>query len=272
MSVDYTRVIVGTDGSDTAQCAVYAAGAIAKALGVPVVVATSWYREHVDGYSEITGQHGGARGSSWATDTVVDAAATLRVAGHEDVRTATPEGGPADALLRMAEEHPGTLIVVGTVGLDNTAERIMGNIPHQLTHHAQSDVLLVSRRDCGPDVTWGSVAMATDGSKTASMAVAHGMAMAQALDATSVLLTVAPSLDKGDRALDASADLVGVTDERRVVVSKDVAAALTNAASDYDLLVIGNKGMSGPSRLLGSVSNSVTHDLPTDLLLVNTTR
>ena len=96
--------------------------------------------------------------------------------------------------------------------------------------------------------------------------------MAQALDATSVLLTVAPSLDKGDRALDASADLVGVTDERRVVVSKDVAAALTNAASDYDLLVIGNKGMSGPSRLLGSVSNSVTHDLPTDLLLVNTTR
>ena len=44
------------------------------------------------------------------------------------------------------------------------------------------------------------------------------------------------------------------------------------AAREGELLVIGNKGMSGPSRLLGSVSNRVTHDLPTDLLLVNTTR
>jgi hypothetical protein len=38
------------------------------------------------------------------------------------------------------------------------------------------------------------------------------------------------------------------------------------------LLVLGNKGMSGPSRLLGSVANRVTHHVPTDLLLVNTTR
>jgi nucleotide-binding universal stress UspA family protein len=73
-----------------------------------------------------------------------------------------------------------------------------------------------------------------------------------------------------ERAVDRDPDVADLP--RRVVVDGDPVRALGTAAADHDLLVIGNKGMSGPSRLLGSVSNRLTHEVPTDLLLVNTTR
>lgn len=269
----YTEVLVGTDGSPTAQCAVHAAGALGRALEVPVTVATGWYRDRVDDFEQLetsgTSESAGARNSAWATDVVVDAGASLRSAGTQEVRTATPEGGPAEVLLQLGEQRPGSLVVVGTVGLDRTSERLLGNIPHQLTHHAQSDLLLVARRDCDETIQWGSVALATDGSSTAAVAVEHGLALAANLGAKTTLLTVTRSEERGQRVLEAAG---AVTDDQRVVVSRDLTAGLIDAAGDYDLLVLGNKGMSGPSRLLGSVANSVTHDLPTDLLLVNTTR
>ena len=270
----WNRVLVGTDGSATAQRAVHAAGAVARALQVPVTVATGWYRDRLDEMSEMANAHGdrfeaGPTNASWATDVVVDAAATLRAAGCEDVATATPEGGPADALLQLSDDHPGTLVVVGTVGLGSTTERLLGNVPHQLTHHAQSDLLLVSRSDYLDGPNWATVALATDGSPTAAVALERGMGLARSLGATTTLLTVSPSEDRGHRAFDRTP---APTDHTRVAVGRDVSATLVAAARDFDLLVLGNKGMSGPSRLLGSVANSVTHDLPTDLLLVNTTR
>jgi nucleotide-binding universal stress UspA family protein len=273
MSGAYTAVMVGTHGSPTAQCAVHAAGAVSRALGVPVTVITGWYRDHVDDLTSLatlgSDEAAGARSSAWATDVVVDAAASLRATGHPDVHTATPEGGAAEVILQLADDHPGTLIVVGTVGLDRTADRLLGNIPHQLTHHAHSDVLLVARRDCDADVSWNSIALATDGSPTAALATAHGLDLARALGARTTLLTVAGTEERGQAVLDGS----GVeTDDRRVAIGRDAADALIEAGRDFDLIVLGNKGMSGPSRLLGSIANTVTHHLPTDMLLVNTTR
>lgn len=264
----YSHVVVGTDGSATAMCAVHAAGAVARALEVPITVATGWYRDHVNDFDALAGA-GSPRNAQWATDTVVDAAAVLRASGCKDVRTATPEGGPADVLLRLAEDHPGSLVVVGTVGLDSTAERLLGNIPHQLTHHVPADLLLVHRGECDADVSWSSVALATDGSDTATKAVTHGLGLAEALGARTTLVTVAPTEERGQKALTRTAV---ETDEQHVAVGRDTADVLVEAARGHDLLVLGNKGMSGPSRLLGSIANSVTHHLPTDLLLVNTTR
>lgn len=270
-SSTWTSVLVGTDGSATAQRAVDAAGAVARALGLPVTVVTGWYRDHLD---EMTDAHGdrveaGPANAQWARDVTVDAAATLRAAGCEDVHQAMPEGGPADALLALSDEDPSTLVVVGTVGLGSTAERLLGNVPHQLTHHAHADLLLVSQSDYGTGTDWQHVALATDGSRTAAVAVDRGLAFAQALGATTTLLTVSPSEDRGHRAFEQTP---APTDHTRVAVGRDAGSTLAEAAGDFDLLVLGNKGMSGPSRLLGSVANSVTHALPTDLLLVNTTR
>ena len=40
---------------------------------------------------------------------------------------------------------------------------------------------------------------------------------------------------------------------------------------DADLVIVGNKGMHGAGRILGSVPNSIAHKAPCSVLIVNTT-
>jgi nucleotide-binding universal stress UspA family protein len=53
----------------------------------------------------------------------------------------------------------------------------------------------------------------------------------------------------------------------------DPVAAILRVADDVaaDLIVVGNKGMRGAGRVLGSVPNSVAHKAPCSVLIVNTT-
>jgi nucleotide-binding universal stress UspA family protein len=66
----------------------------------------------------------------------------------------------------------------------------------------------------------------------------------------------------------------GVTLETAVIAGEPTAAIVEAArAGGYDLLVIGNRGMTGIARVLrlGSVPNKVMHRLPCNLLVVKTT-
>jgi len=68
------------------------------------------------------------------------------------------------------------------------------------------------------------------------------------------------------------ADRAGVRGEAHIV-SGDAADALMRVAEDTgaDLLVVGNRGMSGVRRfVLGSVPNKVAHRCPTNLLIIDT--
>jgi nucleotide-binding universal stress UspA family protein len=64
----------------------------------------------------------------------------------------------------------------------------------------------------------------------------------------------------------------GVKTSGRVVDGHPVAALLEAAkALDAGLIVVGNKGMKGARRVLGSVPNDVAHKAECDVLIVNTT-
>ena len=56
-------------------------------------------------------------------------------------------------------------------------------------------------------------------------------------------------------------------------VAGDPAQAILDVARDVDadLIVVGNKGMQGPGRILGSVTNTVSHHAPCSVLIVSTT-
>jgi nucleotide-binding universal stress UspA family protein len=274
--VSYSHVLVGTDGSPTAGHAVDTASRVAVGLGVPLVVVTAWQRHQADPparseEARFPGGSAAAMDAQWAIETTSDAAGRARQLGVTEVRQLQPVAGPVDALLDAADAYPSALLVVGTAGLGDRTERIVGNVPHQLTHHCPVDLLLCS----GPyDGDRPRIALATDGSRTAGLAVDHGLTLASAIGADVVLTTVARSARRGDALLD---DEVARDDrlrgaERRVVTGGDPVRGLLEVAADSDVLVLGNKGMSGPSRLLGSVANRITHEVPTDLLLVNTTR
>ncbi len=116
----------------------------------------------------------------------------------------------------------------------------------------------------------------TDGSVTAARAVDRAVEVARAAGASLTILSVGEP--------DVATEVVRREAERHsgsgveigtAVEAGDAVDALVRAAGagGYDLLVTGNRGMTGIARVLrlGSVPNKVMHRLPCNLLVVKTT-
>jgi nucleotide-binding universal stress UspA family protein len=116
----------------------------------------------------------------------------------------------------------------------------------------------------------------TDGSKTAAKAVERAVAVAGTLGAKLTILN-AGRLDKGAEIVAAAAERhadAGVPIDTKVVDADPVAALIDEARDGHaDLLVMGNKGMTGLTRFFkpGAVPDKVTHHLSCSLLIVKTT-
>jgi nucleotide-binding universal stress UspA family protein len=119
------------------------------------------------------------------------------------------------------------------------------------------------------------ILVGTDGSTTAAKAVDRAVELAKASGATITILTAGTGEHAKqivDREAARYAD-AGVQIDTRVD-ERDASTALVEVAEDgdYDLLVVGNKGMTGASRFfLGSVPNKVSHHIQRSLLIVRTT-
>lgn len=120
------------------------------------------------------------------------------------------------------------------------------------------------------------VLVGTDGSATAARAVDRAVDVAKAAGAQLTILSVGPP-DLATQIVEREAGRhagSGVAIDTAVATGEPT-AALAEAArgGGYDLLVVGNRGMTGISRVLrlGSVPNKVMHHLPCNLLVVKTT-
>ena len=119
------------------------------------------------------------------------------------------------------------------------------------------------------------ILVGTDGSETATAAVDRAAMVAKAVGAQLTVMSAgdhdrATKVVEGERSRLAA---LGVDVDGRVV-GGDASSALIDVAEagGYDLLVVGNKGMTGASRFfLGSVPNKVSHHAPCALLIVRTT-
>ena len=140
-----------------------------------------------------------------------------------------------------------------------------------------------------------AIVVGTDGSGRASVAVREALALAKASAATLHVVHVVRTAsmlgveyaadavaaasedmrDEGDRIcaqVATDAERQGVATQRHNIEG-DPADMLIKVAEavDADLVVIGNRGMSGIKRfMLGSVPNKVSHHCPCSLLIVNT--
>jgi nucleotide-binding universal stress UspA family protein len=120
-----------------------------------------------------------------------------------------------------------------------------------------------------------TVLVGTDGSSTASLAVLRAAAVARACEAQLIVAFVGDAT-RGAEVLDhVLANLAGTTPVPQTrVLSGDPADALLGlaAAEHADVIVVGNKGMTGAQRfLLGSVPNKISHRASCDVLVVQTT-
>ncbi len=141
-----------------------------------------------------------------------------------------------------------------------------------------------------------SLLVATDGSETASEAVRIAMELAKKLGATLHVVSVYQSGTKGalritemtgvypglvDTLSIADSLLEGIASLGRTqgvethtyAVTGTVAERIVAVADEQqvDLIVVGNKGMKGAKRILGSVPNAVAHAASCAVLIHNTT-
>jgi nucleotide-binding universal stress UspA family protein len=148
-------------------------------------------------------------------------------------------------------------------------------------------------------IMFSSIVVGTDGSDTATQAVREAVDMAAALGARLELVSAyAPVSEqrlRGERR-DAPEDVQWAINPQQEVEASlasaaeiargagvsvttharqgDPADAILDVAEEQnaDLLVVGNKGMTGAKRfLLGSVPNKVSHHAPCSVLIVRTT-
>ena len=119
------------------------------------------------------------------------------------------------------------------------------------------------------------ILVGTDGSKTAAFAVARAVEVAKATGGRLTILSVGNEAKARKVAEAEAAKFSGAGVE--IVpegLEGDPAAVLTERADNggFDLLVVGNKGMTGVTRfLVNSVPNKVSHHAPCALLIVRTT-
>jgi len=146
---------------------------------------------------------------------------------------------------------------------------------------------------------FGSIVVGTDGSGTATQAVREAVDMAKAVGATLELVSAyAPVSEARLRAerRDAPEDVQWAINPRQEVEVSlndaaeiareagvkvntyarqgDPADAILDVAEEQkaDLVILGNKGMTGAKRfLLGSVPNKVSHHAPCSVLIIRTT-
>jgi nucleotide-binding universal stress UspA family protein len=140
-------IVVGTDGSSTADRAVDKAGELAVALNAPVHVVMSY--KTVTNSASLAIASGivvdqlvsGEGASAQAQNVVAQAADRLEEIGVKVSRRVCA-GDPADSLIGVAGEVGAQMIVVGNKGMVG-ARRVLGSVPNRVSHHATCCVLIV---------------------------------------------------------------------------------------------------------------------------------
>lgn len=139
-------IVVGTDGSPTADVAVAHAGEIARALGSVVHVVCS-YETHLTGgwvgaapvaLAEVTAVEQAREHAEEVVAKALAQLADLDLTVHTHVR----RDEPAHALVAVADERRARMIVVGNQGM-NGPRRVLGSVPSRVSHRARCAVLIV---------------------------------------------------------------------------------------------------------------------------------
>jgi nucleotide-binding universal stress UspA family protein len=146
---------------------------------------------------------------------------------------------------------------------------------------------------------FASILVGTDGSDTATTALRHAIDLARELGARLLIVSAyepVPANRLRSERLEAPEDVqwainphedviamlgdaeeeargAGVADVETFARQGDAADAILDVAEerDADLIIVGNKGMTGAKRfLLGSVPNKVSHHAPCSVLIIRT--
>jgi nucleotide-binding universal stress UspA family protein/nitrite reductase/ring-hydroxylating ferredoxin subunit len=258
----YRTIVVGTDGSDTSMLAMEKAARLAKQVDGKLIVVCATAPVGLHDYR--------------AKEILTDAAYALE-AWSVQGETMFREGHPDKVLLDIAAERDADLIVIGNVGVGKAKRFRMGPLPERVASSAPCDVLIVYTTDLKSEEgqqLYHRILVGTDGSPTATEAIRKAFDLGMTFMLGVTLLYAA-----GDRIIGAIVLEQAAKAKHRTLkvdtqlVDGDPADAIRETAEKEgcDLIVVGNRGMTGVRRhLLGSVPTKVIHSAPTDVLIAKT--
>jgi len=151
----YRTIVVGTDGSATADKAVDVAGALARSVGADVHVVMAYRAARVTALAGVSAAAGGGVAlpvPEWADEEREAAEAVLRRTGDRlaadgvQATVVARFGEAADALLATAEELGADLIVVGNRGMTGVRRYLLGSVAGRVAHHARCSVHIAHTR------------------------------------------------------------------------------------------------------------------------------
>jgi 3-phenylpropionate/trans-cinnamate dioxygenase ferredoxin reductase subunit len=257
----YRTIVVGTDGSPTASVAAEVAQKLAKRLHGKLVLVGA-----LDAYGV----------SRQPLQTALYEAAEAARAKKIDTTAELIEGTPGESILAAAIKHDADLIVVGNRGMGQATRFRLGSVPDWIAHDAPCDLLIVDTtgragpREPAPPYT--KILAGTDGSGTATEAVRKAFTLASVYAGTVTLVHVGDPIVGAIKLQEVASTRPEDVEVQKRTVEGDPAQRICELAEaeGVQLVVVGNKGMSGVRRFLGSVPNKVAHEVPSDVLIVKT--
>ena len=143
----FARIVVGTDGSETAKEAVRQAADLAKNVGATLDVVSAYepvsesrLREE---RREVPSDLAHVVSPKEDVEDILKEAAKKIGGNGVQVETFARQGDPADAILDVAEEQNADLIIVGNKGMTGAKRFLLGSVPNKVSHHAPCSVLIV---------------------------------------------------------------------------------------------------------------------------------
>jgi nucleotide-binding universal stress UspA family protein len=140
----YTSIVVGTNGSATADIALERAIELAKMTGAELHVVSAYEpaSAHVAGGRPAAEVQEFPVTPHFKVDAVLDRATDVAKGDGVKIEAHGPRGDAAAAILSVAEETKADLIILGSKGMQG-ARRVLGSVPNSVSHKAPCDVLIV---------------------------------------------------------------------------------------------------------------------------------
>jgi nucleotide-binding universal stress UspA family protein len=280
------RLMIGYDGAGNSEDALALGAGLTPALGAePLVASVVPYLDHLISRGELDEM-------TQAEARRIDVAARSHLPGLDVETRALADDSPARALHGLIEsEHP-LALVIGSAHRGAIGRVFVGDVGAALLSGASCAVAVAPRgyaeRAHGTPLR---IAVAVNDSDESDAALASAVALAEKLNCSLAVFTVAEPVRYGyavpfsvvdtrvltettrqqaERTLDRALERVpaGLPVEHRLLTG-DPADLIANAAADFDLLIVGSRGY-GPVRraLLGSVSARLAHTAKCPLLVL----
>ncbi|MEJ5928260.1 universal stress protein [Corynebacterium sp. H128] len=139
----YSKIVVGTDGSKSSLLAVERAAAIAAAFDATLIIGCAYYASKEDANKTLRQDSVTVLGDDPAHENLQKASEAASAIGAQNIQTAVKPGTPVEALMAIVTENDADLLVVGNRGINSLTGRLLGSVPADVARQSNCDVMIV---------------------------------------------------------------------------------------------------------------------------------